>query len=509
MRKLGVALIICASAGLAALPIEAAELRVTGFFHTIYRFESNTSSEDDDMTRNSDQASFGRHRSRFFFDFVASDDLRGIFAIELDFAVGAPVIDRFGARCIRGTGLFAFEQCGFRNAIDVNNFELKNLYVDFRIPQIPIGNRFRIGGPPINVSPLGGRFLYAMDAGGGQAIFDFTDEIGLLLTYVQLEEDLDRFPGSTKIGEDYIAGATLMLKPLPGLDFHILGVYYHGQAPFGPALTGGGGPFNAIRADSTNVRTESRYYVGFDARYRLGNLSILPTFVYLLGDRKLGATALRPADEIDFNGLEARLRLEYSVGRWRVGAQGTYSSGNAANDDINNRGTPSTRRADVGFRPLGVDGTHIWYFPYFEILGGSLWSSAGQSIGPVSPGERGTFDRFGVIQGAGDVEYRVTDRLRLLGAVGAMFTPKRPGCPAVLQISPTVCAVPELNFSGASRYIGTEVNVRLDYTVMRGLRLIPGFAYAFLGDAWGIRENGVDRKAQDAWVFGTQLRYDF
>ena len=53
--------------------------------------------------------------------------------------------------------------------------------------------------------------------------------------YAQLEEDLDRFHGSTKIGEDYLTGGTLMLKPLSGLDLHFIGVYAHGQAPFGPA----------------------------------------------------------------------------------------------------------------------------------------------------------------------------------------------------------------------------------------------------------------------------------
>ena len=73
-----------------------------------------------------------------------------------------------------------------------------------------------------------------MDAGGGSMKLDFTDKVSLLLHYIQLEEDLDRFQNSTKLGEDYIAGATLMLRPIPGLDLHLLGVFGHLQAPFGP-----------------------------------------------------------------------------------------------------------------------------------------------------------------------------------------------------------------------------------------------------------------------------------
>jgi hypothetical protein len=77
-----------------------------------------------------------------------------------------------------------------------------------------------------------------MDAGGGDVRLTFTDQVSLLLYYVQLEEDLDRFAGSTKIGEDYLTGGTLMLRPIPGLDFHILGVYNHGHFPFGPTFKG-------------------------------------------------------------------------------------------------------------------------------------------------------------------------------------------------------------------------------------------------------------------------------
>ena len=138
--------------------------------------------------------------------------------------------------------LTASSQCGFRNGIDTNSLEVKNLYVDFRIPQVPLGNRWQIGGIPANVTPLHPYLLYTMDAGGGSVKLDFTDEVSLLLHYIQLEEDLDRFQGSTKLGEDYIAGATLMLRPIPGLDLHLLGIFGHLQAPFGPTSSHWCGP---------------------------------------------------------------------------------------------------------------------------------------------------------------------------------------------------------------------------------------------------------------------------
>jgi hypothetical protein len=163
------------------------------------------------------------------------------------------------------------------------------------VPQLPIGNRFKIGGIPADVTPLHPHLLFTIDSGGGNVQFDFTEKISLLAHYIQLEEDLDRFNGSVKIGEDYLTGGTLMLKPLPGLDLHLLGLFGHLQAPFGPSLTGSIGPFMAVQGATTNVRTEDRYYVGFDSRYRLGNLLIEPTFIYLFGDRKF-----TDGSEIDF-----------------------------------------------------------------------------------------------------------------------------------------------------------------------------------------------------------------
>ena len=269
------------------MPALTAELRTRGFFENIFpHFDQNTSDQDLDMTRNDDQIFFGRQRARLFFDFIASDDLRGELALEIDAIYGAPRFNRVGSRCVLTTGVYGFESCGFRNGIDTNALEVKNLYVDFRIPQIPLGNRWQIGGIPANVTPLHPYLLYTMDAGGGSMKLDFTDEVSLLLHYIQLEEDVDRFQGSTKLGEDYITGATLMLRPIPGLDLHLLGVFGHLQAPFGPTLLIGAGPFNGIIGDATNVTTENRYYLGFDARYRWGNLSLESSLVYLLGTRK-------------------------------------------------------------------------------------------------------------------------------------------------------------------------------------------------------------------------------
>jgi hypothetical protein len=385
------------------------------------------------------------------------------------------------------------------------------------VPQLPIGNRWRLGGLPINVTPLHSALLYSMDAGGGDLRLNFSDQVSLLVYYAQLEEDLDRFRGSPKVGEDYITGGTLMLRPISGLDFHILGVYNHGQAPFGGSLTGGGGPFNAIDTDSLNVRTESRYYLGFDARWRLGNTTIEPGFIYLLGNRKFTAAsaALTGVKEIDFEAFQAHLIGQHTIGPWLLSAKLVYVSGDEADADLNNRGIGN--RSNVkGFRYLGVDTSHF-YGEWFELLGKSDVDSTGNRTF-LRMGETAHLERFGWIIVGGKAEYKYTDRLVLTGAAGGFWTAEKTGCPAVFRVGSTAgpCTgagvertgqtnEPAFNFTGDSRFVGWEVNAGLRYTIMPGLTWSSLLAYADYGSALDIN----NRKAAEAWAFVNRMIYVF
>jgi hypothetical protein len=510
--------VLLAVARLLTIPASAAELRVVGFIDNVFpRWDMNTSNFDRDVTRTGDELFVGRTRNRTFFNFIASDDLRGVFALEIDATYGAPSQSggRVGSGCVTGTGPFAFEQCGFRNGIDTNSLELKELYVDFRVPQIPVGNRWRLGGRPLNVTPLRSLYLYHMDNGGGDVTLDFSDQVSALLYYVQLEEDLDRFTGSAKIGEDYIAGTTILLKPIPGLDFHIPFAFYHGQAPFGPALTGGGGPFNDVLG-TTNVATEDRYYIGFDARYRLGNTTIEPGFIYLFGERKFTAAsaAATGVSKADFDGFQGFLKLTHTTGPWLFSGKFGYVSGNKADEDINNTGRGN--RADVGFRPIGIDGSHF-FGEWFELLGKSDVDGV-FNRSPYRIGEFGGLDQFGLMVLGGHAEYKMTDQLILTGSAGGFWTAEKTGCPAKFRggTVPETClgsgaprTVPRgdgsFNFTGNSRFAGWEVNAGLRYTIIPGLTWTPLIAYADYGDALAIN----NRKPLDAWALINRMIYIF
>jgi hypothetical protein len=489
-------------------------LRLTGFIDNVFpRFESNLSSRDQDPTRGGDQATYGRTRARMFFNMIASDDLRGIIGFEIDQVYGAPASPAKLGNCIEeGEGVFAESACGFDRAIDNIAIELKHLYVDFRVPQLPIGNRWRLGGFRFQALPLHSSLVYNIDGGGGDVRFTFTDQVSLLLSYQQFEEDTDRFAGSVKVGEDYVVGSTLMLKPIPNLDFHLLGLFGHFQTPF--SSTGIGSPFVGIAQDARNVATEDRYYVGFDARWRIGNTRIEPTFVYLLGTRKFTAAsaATTGVSEADFGGLLAHFVVQHTTGPWLFAGKFAYREGNKAGDDLNNRGVGN--QADIGFRHIATEANRLG--DWFEIHGNSEVDGAGTLVFRRG-GETGNFDRFGWVVLGSHIEYQATDQLILEGSVGGFWTTEKTGCPANFRTgsTPETCTGPNsplnssgepaLNFTGDSKFIGWEIDAGLRYTIMPGLVWTPRVGYAEYGDAFAAN----NRKATNAWVLVNRMIYIF
>jgi hypothetical protein len=501
-------IVLLGAAGLAAVPAWAAELRMTGFVDSIFpRFSSNISQADKDLTRSHDQSLFGRTRGRMYFNAIASDDLRGVFGFELDTVWGR---NPDGAA-------FSFD----RNTDLAGNIETKWIYVDFRVPQLPVGNRWRLGGFPLYATPLHGQTVLHGDVGGGDLVLTFSDQIAAHLYYAQFEEnsaaDVDSFPGSEKLGEDYATGMTLRLKPISGLDVHIPMVYGHMHLPSDTMLSQSG-PAADIPEYFDNVTTESRYYVGVDSRYRIGNFSIEPTFMYLFGTREFSSAsqALTGAGDTNFSAFFGHLLVGYTTGPWEFKAKVEYTSGNKANDDINNRGIGN--RSDVNvYTHMNADGGPF-YQEWFEIFGNSEVDGTGIDTF-IRMGESGTLNRFGWSILAGAVEYQLTDSLIFEGAAGGFWAAEKPGCPAGLRVGSlsgrcgsatdddlnNASGEPIYNFTGDSKYLGFEIAGGFRYTIMPGLIWTPRLAYADYGT--GLEQN--DRKASNAWVFVNRVIYTF
>ena len=197
-------------------------------------------------------------------------------------------------------------------------------------------------------------------------------------------------------------------------------------------MTSQSGPFKNVVSATQNIANESRYYLGFDSRYRIGNTSIEPTFMYLLGTRNYtGASrAQTGVGKTDFNAFVGNLIVSHTWGPWLFQGRVNYTSGNRANDDINNTGIGS--RADVKYyAPMNADGGPFWQ-EWFEIFGNS--EVDGTSIDTFQRmSESGGLDRFGWQNLAGAVEYQLRDNLILEGAAGGFWSAQKTGCPSNLR----------------------------------------------------------------------------
>jgi hypothetical protein len=259
------------------------------------------------------------------------------------------------------------------------------------------------------------------------------------------------------------------------------------------------------------VETESRYYLGFDARCRIGNTSIEPGFIYLLGNRKFSSAsaAATGVSTIDYDAYQGYLIARHTLGPWLFAGRFAYVSGDDADADLNNRGIGN--RSDInGFRVLGVDTAHM-FNEWLEILGKSdvdgVFDRDFRRMGEI-----GKLDRFGWMNLVGKAEYKATDRLILEGAAGGVWTAEKTACPASVRTAAGACGgplnssgEPQLNFTGNSRFVGWEIAAGIRYTIMPGLTWTPRIAYADYGNATSA--NG--RKATDAWAFANRMIYIF
>jgi hypothetical protein len=218
------------------------------------------------------------------------------------------------------------------------------------------------------------------------------------------------------------------------------------------------------------------------------------------------------------------LRLNYTWSKWLFTVAGGYTSGNKATDDLNNRGVAGTTPDDVGFRPLGLDGSHPFGF-WTHFFGRGINGVDASFLGSVggrqhSLGEVGEFNVFGAIMTVGAVEYKATDKLVLRGAVGGYWTAEKTACPAVFRTASTTdprgftcgpaTAAPTsvqrlTDYTGDSRYMATGVDVGTRYSIMPGLLWSTNFSYGFLGDALKIGTRNV----QDTWLLANQVLYAF
>jgi hypothetical protein len=248
---------------------------------------------------------------------------KGVLALELDLgwgtvssgetvsSVGGGATSINSSQGAIGSGQRAFQT----GAFDLNNdtqgaIEIKNLYVEFPVPLIPLPTVMRLGGQPANIT-YKPNALWGGDYGGLWMQMTVTPNLKWNFAFAQAEEDDVGFRANNGFfrGDDYILFTSVDVTPFQGIDikpflgwYHIYGNSFNGSRcrincaglPANGAMvtqnqftgatsvnatqsagTGGTASFGNYRQNSQ----EERYYFGVDTRMTIGPFYLDPTVI--------------------------------------------------------------------------------------------------------------------------------------------------------------------------------------------------------------------------------------
>jgi hypothetical protein len=326
-----------------------------------------------------------------------------------------------------------------------------------------------------------------MDVAAIEALIDFSPQLKLQAYYSQSEEDFDG-TFAAKFGEDWFTGLTLQTIPFKGLDVDLIFAYQHLQGPNYSTST--------QRFVTAGLLQEDRWWLGVDARWRFGNLTVSPTFIYNGGKREFGA-----AGDADIGTFLLDARGAYVIGPLTLTGKFAYTPGNKATDTLG-------ANSDVDFfQFIAIDTVHR-SVDWFEIFGFNLDTTHPRLFagGGNTRSLRNnlSFDQFGLIHGAVRADFQALPNLVLTGALGFFSAAEKVGRPARLG-----AATPgnNFNYTGQDKYLATELDVWLTWVMFKGTDLNVYFAYAFVGDALNL-DNPV-RQAEDVVGAGARILYRF
>jgi hypothetical protein len=501
---------------------------------------------------------------------------KGVLALEIDLGWGQVSGNESAASntgqtlSASSSGLGTIQNAFHQGAFDLGNdaaavIEVKNLYVEFPMPLIPIPTTVRMGGQPFNTTLKPG-ILATTDYGGLWMTSQLAPFAKLNITYAAVEEQVTGLRQTQLFnrGDDYFIMASLDLTPAKGMLFRPFWATFQAQGNTaalarcrvncaGLPAQGAGLALNqitgAVTAGATmgNYRPssyESRNYIGLDAQLNFGPFYIDPTVIWMHSDAEVYGSAttavtsvagpgglLIPNDPRKIN-QNSRSWLVDVRGGWRSGPlllEGMFmwTPGDDSHHDLFKKNSLYQDIAnDIGYAAGWTELLSLGSVDYF--------TSAAHGMG-----ENFGLGRYGRWQIGARATYALTPALDLKAKWASAWTDKDVDIDAGTSaaavgagtglINPVAgsfgqvpCALASANClrdnnrRGDEDYIGTEFSLGLTY------RFAPGLAFDIIG-AYLITGGALDstfrdttsanlrsrQDARDAQSLSARVRYQF
>lgn len=494
----------------------APKVTITGLVDNLYNWNRNQNMGRGgggfDITDSGDNEAYGRTRGRF--DFIGEVGKgKAVLGFEFDLLYGAQGRSATGSGVDNPASRLDGTSGGFDADNDVRNaLELKWMYVEFPfagpgslMPFLPVAGMARVGGQPYTITYKPHVFA-ASDFGGLHVDLAFAPDVKGSVTFAQAEEkstDSSVFPD-----EDLGVILAVEITPFKGLDIKPI---YAWQEIGGIGSGNLRRPTGGIANDAANFgggaggfqpTTETRHWLGVDARWRSGPWSLGPTFFYQFGEREVNTasvgtqTADRSAWILDVEG-------GYRIGPLFLEARGVITSGNEAKHNLR---------------------THdIEYYEPFQI-GNGYWIGWGEAVGignidyltalnrfgtSVSLASAPSYDRYGRVMFAARARYSFTPALSVYGIVTPMWTYEEVDTDGTISAGSGL--TPSAAADGDSRYLGTGLTAGLTYRFAPNLTFDTVYGVLFPGSAMDIARTpgGPVEDAKNSYVATARVRFAF
>jgi hypothetical protein len=560
-RTLVVVLALIATLGVVAPPAMAqaptTKVTISGILDTLTGWNHNVSYSDNNITQQHDREWYSRQRFRPDFTFELGK-AKAVWGVEMDVAWGqASFSDTASAGSAFGSSTKTGTTANFDLNTDTNvTVETKWLYTSFPVPWVPMDNTITLGAQPWAATYKPG-VLATGDFPGVNWVINWAPNIKTHFAYAQIEESVNQAAagGTTSAmnrGDDFAIVLSVEVSPMKGLDVRPIYSYLYANG-----LTSGAVRANTSSLPNLGIATytrsgdandiytaagrsifrpddkEHRHTIGFDARWKWGNLSVDPTVLYQWGSRETSAGISSAGAVIgntpgmlshrnaDINAWLVDARVGYQLGPLNLGLLAMYSTGNAANSNV---------RSNINyFQPISTD--TLYTVGWSELLTAGIdyltQMHTGAAPGnPLSMVSTIGYDKYGRTGFAVRAIYDLTPSFSLRGIVNAYWTAEEVdtnvptgflGNREAYDVkTAALCAAAHAGVNcdrptGNDSYLGTEVDFGFTWRFAPGLTLDGVYAHLFAGSARDAAQNvfGKPREAEDVSYSALRVRYAF
>lgn len=395
-------------------------------------------------------------RGRFKMTAKTSDDLTGVFYFEIG--------DAFIGQNSNVSG-----EPGFANDTDQQIVEVKQMYIDFKLPWNK-AFQFQIGAVPAYDLPKG--ILFGADAAGIKGKYEFKNGKIIAWYYKDKESEVEA------ADRDYMGGIGFYNITK---DIRVGAHVSYTNDRFDKRDTG----YDGTTPDSGGGTSDHIWWYGFTANGKLPTahpVKFTADVILMDGERDYDDGVAQTLQ--DYEGMAADVTAGTNIGPVYVEGFFSYASGDDNDSDYDSEMWRNVETGKGNFRRMmlvhgysGFDGGD-----YSDMNGDFLLTGKGNSYN-------------GLVMVGAKAVYKPTSKLKLTGQFA--------------NINSAEDANKLDSDLGANTDIGNELDIIVDYKLYKKLNLRGIVAYMWAGDYFKQSGLGTDVGTDDPWFLGYNFTYKF